>query len=281
MSSIRNKYFELKKNNNKYINENAIKQILMSVNNIDTDFALLSRFDEECINEELIDKYVEELKNGKPLQYILNKAYFLNEEFYVNSNVLIPRNETEELTKLTINKIKEIYNRQNVQIFDVCCGSGCIGISLKKAFLDSNVYLSDISPLALEVAIKNKDKLSVDVTLLEGDMLSPFIAKDLEADVIVCNPPYIPSIDTVEESTLRHEPHLALFASPSTYFYEQLFKDAPKVLNKLGLICLEIGEDMEESLTLLVNKYFSKAVYNFYKDIYDKTRFLIIIRDER
>ena len=66
MSSIRNKYFELKKINNKYINENAIKQILMSVNNIDTDFSLLSRFDEECINEELIDKYIEDRCNAPP-----------------------------------------------------------------------------------------------------------------------------------------------------------------------------------------------------------------------
>ena len=281
MSSIRQKYFEIKNINNKYINENSVKQILMSVNNIDNDFDLLYRFDDECVNEEIIDNYVQELINGKPLQYILKKAYFHGHYFYVDNNVLIPRNETEELVDIVIKKINEIYNRQNVQIFDVCCGSGCIGISLKKAIIESTVYLSDISIEALKVSEKNKVNLEADVTLLQGDMLEPFINSSLKADVIVSNPPYIPSMDTVDEATLKHEPHLALFASPSTHFYELLFKNASKVLNPLGLICLEIGEDMEEELTLLIKKYFVKSVYNFYKDMYDKTRFLIIIRDER
>lgn len=281
MTTIRQKYFELKKIQSEYLNENIIKQLLMIVNNINDDFHLLNCFDGECKNIDLLNSYIREILIGKPFQYVIGKANFCGHIFYVDENVLIPRNETEELTGLVIKNIKSLYNRQNVQIFDVCCGSGCIGISLKKAFLESSVYLSDISEKCLSIASKNKNDLGVDVTLLQGDMLQPFIENNLKADVIVCNPPYIPSKDTVHEQTLRYEPHLALFANPDTYFYEELFKNAPKVLNKKGLICLEIGEDMEASLTKLVNKYFPTSKYDFYKDMYSKTRFLIIIREER
>lgn len=281
MTTIRQKYFELKKIQSEYLNENIIKQLLMIVNDINDDFHLLNCFDGECKNIDLLNSYVQEITLGKPFQYVIGKAYFCGYVFYVDENVLIPRNETEELTNLVIELIKKIYNRQNIQIFDVCCGSGCIGISLKKAFLESSVYLSDISESCLSIASKNKTNLGVDVTLLQGDMLQPFIENNLKADVIVCNPPYILSKDTVHEQTFRYEPHLALFANPDTYFYEELFKNAPKVLNKKGLICLEIGEDMEASLTKLINKYFPTSKYDFYKDMYSKTRFLIIIREER
>lgn len=281
MSSIREKYFELKKIESKYLNENIIKQLLMLVNHIENDFDLLTSFDNECNNIDLLNAYLEEILEGKPFQYVIKKSYFCNHEFYVDESVLIPRNETEELVKLTLQYIDKIYNRRNVQIFDVCTGSGCIGISLKLANLESKVYLSDISDSAINIATKNKVKYNVDVDILKGDMLEPFINQNLKADVIVCNPPYITSVDTVDEQTLKYEPHLALFATPNTFFYEKLFKECDKVLSDLGLLCLEIGEDMVEGLTMLANRYFPNCKYNFFKDMYSKFRFLIIIRDKR
>lgn len=281
MSSIREKYFELKKIDSKYLNENIIKQLLMLVNDIESDFDLLTSFDNECKKLDLLNSYVEEIIKGKPFQYVIGKSYFCNHEFYIDENVLIPRNETEELVKLTLEHINKIYNRQNVQIFDVCTGSGCIGISLKLAIPESIVFLSDISDEAINVAAKNKVKHNADISILKGDMLEPFIKDNLKADVIVSNPPYIGSIDTVDEQTLKYEPHLALFASPNTFFYEKLFQACDKVLNDPGLICLEIGEDMVDPLTELIKTYFPDSQFKFFKDMYSKFRFLIIIRDKR
>ena len=109
-------------------------------------------------------------------------------------------------------------------------------------------------------------------------MLKPFIAKNIKLDVIVCNPPYIKDINTIDKRTLEQEPHLALLANPDTKFYESILQDAHLVLKNRFLIAFEIGEDMEESLTALVNKYLPSCECVFQNDIYGKTRFLFIKR---
>ena len=112
-------------------------------------------------------------------------------------------------------------------------------------------------------------------------MLEPIMNED-SIDVIVSNPPYIPSKDTVDPQTLEHEPHLALFASPATKYYEIILTSIDKQLmndNKF-LIAFEIGEDMEEDLTELLEDKYSGIMYRFDKDIYDKTRFLFIVNNK-
>lgn len=279
MSSIREKYFEIKNLNNKYLPENIILDLLMLVNNIPSNASLILSFDNECKNVDKLNELVDRIAKGYPYQYAINKAIFNNLELYVDENVLIPRNETMELVNIVNDLIKEKYEDKQINIFDVCAGSGCIGLSLKHLNRNSNVYLSDISKEALNVCGINKDRLNLDVILLLGDMLEPFISNHLKADVIVSNPPYIPSIDTVDPQTLKYEPHLALFASPSTYFYEQIFKQYQSVTNDKFLLAFEIGEDMEEVLTNLCNQYFRNDNFYFLKDMYNKIRFLIIIRE--
>ena len=107
-------------------------------------------------------------------------------------------------------------------------------------------------------------------------MLKPFIEKGIKLDVIVCNPPYLKDINTIDERTLKQEPHLALLADPDTKFYESLLLDANKVLNDKYIIAFEIGENMKESLETLVKKYCPNDEFYFQEDMYGKTRFLFI-----
>ena len=279
MSSIREQYFNLKNLNNKYLPENIILDLLMLVNNITSQASLISLFDSMCQNEELLVEYVKKICDGYPYQYVVNNSRFCSLDFYVDENVLIPRNETEQLVYILVDLIKEKFPNLGITIFDVCSGSGCIGLSLKSMLENVDIYLSDISENAINVCNKNKVKLNLDVKTLCGDMLEPFISKNLHADVLVSNPPYIPSVDTVDPQTLKYEPHLALFALPSTYFYEKIFERYGEVMNKKFILAFEIGEDMKDSLTELCDRYFKEDNYIFLKDLYDKYRFLIIIRE--
>jgi release factor glutamine methyltransferase len=141
------------------------------------------------------------------------------------------------------------------------------------------LYLSDISNEALNIAKKNSELLGLDANLLLGDMLNPFIENNIKCDVIVCNPPYIQDVSTIDKKTWEQEPHLALLANPDTLFYEKVLKDYQKIINNKYLLAFEIGENMKESLKPLIKKYCPDADYSFEKDIYGKTRFLFIKKD--
>ena len=220
-------------------------------------------------------------QRGEMIEYIFNKAYFLSVPFYVDQSVLIPRQETEQLVKTTIKMIRNKYPNGGAVIADVCTGSGVIGLYIAKKLIGNKYYLSDISKEALRVADINRKRLELsDVALLEGDMLSPFIEQGIKIDVLVCNPPYIENQETIDERTRNQEPHLALLAKPSTLFYEMIFKDYQKVMNSNFLMAFEIGEDMEEKLTVLIKKYLPSCKYRFEKDMYKKTRFLFIEQNE-
>lgn len=277
MPTNRQIYFDLINKENKYINKTVIHELLMHVNNFDDETKLLSSFDEECKNVDALYQLCERVLSGEPLQYVLGYSYFFGRRFYVDENVLIPRNETEELASIVINLIPQVFGNKQITVFDICTGSGILGITIKNEIEDSKVYISDLSEDALKVAIKNSKDLDSDVTVLSGDMCEPFLKQNLKADVIVCNPPYIPTVDTVDEQTLKHEPHLALFASPSHKYYEEVFKNVKELCNDKYLLAFEIGEDMNEVLEPLINKYLPNVSYNFVKDLYNKYRFLIIL----
>jgi release factor glutamine methyltransferase len=107
-------------------------------------------------------------------------------------------------------------------------------------------------------------------------MLKPFINNGFKADAIVCNPPYIENEKTIDEKTWKQEPHLALLAKPGTMYYEKVLKDYLKIVNDTYVLAFEIGEDLEEPLTELVNRYCKDSKYYFEKDMYDRVRFLYI-----
>jgi len=234
---------------------------------------LTQKYDEEISDYQLFINSIKRYIDGEMIEYVFNKAYFLSLPFYVNKNVLIPRQETEQLVSLTLEQIHKMFGDSPIDIADVCTGSGAIGITISKALPNSNVFLTDISEEVLEVARINADK---NINIFKGDMLSPLIDNNIKLDVLVCNPPYIEDVKTIDRRTWEQEPHLALLANPSTFFYEKVFEDYQKVMKTKFLLAFEIGEDMEEALTTLIKKFFNKCDYQFIKDIYGKTRFLFI-----
>ncbi len=275
MPSNREAYFlALKKGVSKSIVDFALQEI-----NGYTYSELAQHLDDEAKDYQKFCDAIERYINGEMIEYILNKSYFLSIPFYVDKNVLIPRQETEQLVLRTKELVKELFGNTNVVIADVCTGSGCIGLSLKKQLNTATVYLSDISNEALNVAKKNSELLGLDANLLLGDMLNPFIENNIKCDVLVCNPPYIQDVSTIDKKTWEQEPHLALLANPDTLFYEKVLKDYQKIINNKYLLAFEIGENMKESLKPLIKKYCPDADYSFEKDIYGKTRFLFIKKD--
>ena len=159
---------------------------LMDVNSLELLTMLDQPVPDEIIN---IYKYrVDELRKGRPIQYIIGNVNFCGNILEINENVLIPRFETEQLVVNTIEKIRELWPDENIDLIDLGTGSGAIGLSIKKKLPNINVTLLDISDKALEVAKKNATKLELNVKFILNDMLENLANK---YDVIISNPPYI------------------------------------------------------------------------------------------
>ena len=279
--TYREKYFQLQKQQNKYLNLSAIKSLLIDNGGYADFFNLLKHFDEEIRDENKLNSQIEELTSGTPLQYVLGYAYFVNSNYKVTPDVLIPRQETEQLAVSVLAQIVKMFGKEpKITIVDIGTGSGILGIYLKEYFLKSKVICTDISENCLKIAKENADLHHVSIDFRQGDMLDP-IMNESNIDVIVSNPPYIPSKDTVDPQTLEHEPHLALFANPASKYYEIILTSIDKQLlsdNKF-LIAFEIDEDMEAELTQLLEEKYPGIMYRFDKDIYNKTRFLYIVKN--
>lgn len=188
---------------------------------------------------------------GEPLQYIVGSVKFLDCQIKLSPHVIIPRQETEILADKIAASLSAADLSDKV-LWDVCCGSGCLGISLKKKLPALNVSLSDISKEALAVAAENSAANDTAVELLLGDLLAPFSGK--KADFIVCNPPYISQKDYegLEPEVRSYEPKGALVAGESgVEFYARLAKDLPKFLNPKGKVWFEIGDGQAEAIKKL------------------------------
>lgn len=280
--TYREKFFELKKIDNEYLNQTSIKTLLIDNGSFVDFFDLLKHFDEQIKDENKLNNQIVRLTSGEPLQYILGYAYFVNNNYKVSSDVLIPRQETEELAVGVMTKIIKLFGKDpKIKIVDIGTGSGILGIYLKEYFPKSTMICTDISLKALEIARINAKDHNVDIDFRNGDMLQP-IKDENDISVIVSNPPYIRSEETVNKQTLEYEPHLALFASPAIKFYQEILTSIDKQLlnNKKFLIAFEIGEDMEEELTSLLEEKYSGLLYRFDKDMYGTTRFLYIINNK-
>lgn len=188
---------------------------------------------------------------GEPSQQIKGSVEFFECTIHITRDVLIPRQETEILVAKVIEDLKAGAVKNKI-LWDVCCGSGCIGIAIKKKFPELQVYLSDLSREALGVARKNAEFNGVEVSLLEGDLLEPFFEK--KADFIVCNPPYISSgeYDGLDSEVRNYEPKMALVAeNEGLDFYQRLEKDLPNFLNPSGKAWFEIGYNQGNALVEL------------------------------
>ena len=279
MPTNRELFFQLLKKKNKYLTRLVIKSLLNDANGFLDEVTLYQHFDEEVPHYEELEKRIERVENGEPFQYVLGYANFIDKYFEVNSSVLIPRQETEQLVIDLKTIIEKRYGSEPISIADIGTGSGVIGISLKRYFPNAQVTATDIDQDAIDIAAGNAGRLDQDVMFIRGNMLEPLIKYNIKVDVLVSNPPYIDGPATIDEQVWKYEPHKALLASPDTFFFEEMIKNADQVLNPGALIAFEIGEEMEESLTKIVNEYMSGSKFYFAKDLYNKTRFLYIINE--
>ena len=221
---------------------------------------------------ENIEEAIERYKNGEPVQYIIGDVNFYGNTIKVNKNVLIPRFETEELVEKIIKKIKNKFNKK-IDVLDLCTGSGCIAITIKKE-INSNVTATDISSDALEVAKKNVNLNNVDIKLINSDLFNNI---DGKFDCIISNPPYISYDEEIDEIVKNNEPNIALYApNNGLYFYEEILKNIKKYLNDEFIIAFEIGYKQGESLVELANKYLDDVTIIVEKDLQGRDRFLFI-----
>ena len=195
----------------------------------------------------------DELRSWRPVQYIVGKADFADMELTVREGVLIPRPETEELVDWVAREAKE-----GARILDVCTGSGCIAIALRRMVPSSEVWAMDISPEALAIARENGAEYAPEVRFVEGDALVDFSAqyKAVMFDAIVSNPPYIPESDRalMRPNVTEHEPDIALFVEDSDplIFYRAIAQTGRKMLNADGHLYFEIYESLVEEMVAML-----------------------------
>lgn len=220
-----------------------------------------------------------ELELGKPIQYVTNQAFFLNNDFYVNDCVLIPRPETEELVKWVLDDINE-YKITSPHLMDIGTGSGCIAISLAKANREIKLTAIDLSKEALIIAKKNASKHKVKIDFVQEDIQS-LSHLNRTFDIIVSNPPYIHPDEKKDilPNVLNHEPHMAIFTpnNDPIYFYRLIINFASKVLKSLGGLYFEINPKFLE----LLKSNFSSINFSEVEvrnDIFGKPRMLKVIK---
>ncbi len=208
------------------------------------------------VSSEAENRYKEMLEKRRqhyPLQYILGYAHFMDYTFIVNEHVLIPRNDTEVLVEAVDQLLNsKAFESRSVSLLDLCCGSGCIGISLKLYHDNVNLALCDISKDALEVASRNLKKYQLDAALLESDL---FTNVKEQYSIIVCNPPYIERdvIPTLMPEVKDYEPMQALDGGVSGLdFYQAILADVHQYLNRDGYLFFEIGYNQGQAVSGLM-----------------------------
>ena len=207
---------------------------------------------------------VRQRAEGKPLEYILGIAPFLGELLECREGALIPREETELLTLTCLGFIKEqkAAGVEEPKIIELGTGSGNIAVLLALKTEKADIYASDISEEAVEVAASNVERCGVagKITLVAGDMFEPMKGRGLEGktDLVVCNPPYIPStsVDKLDSQIIDHEPRVALDAGEyGLDIFQRLIKGAPEFLRPGGMLAFEIGAGQEK----IVSRLFRRA----------------------
>ncbi len=219
---------------------------------------------------EYYKNYITRLINGEPIQYIIGKQEFMGIEFNVNKDVLIPQPDTEILVEETI-KIAKEYNKPKV--LDLCTGSGAIAVSIKKYVPEAEVFASDISIKALQLAkINNIDN---NINFIESNLFENI---NNEFDIIVSNPPYIRTEEIKSLSKeVQNEPLIALDGGQDGLdFYRDIIKQAHNYLKSNGKLCLEIGDEQKDAITQILKSNFNYTNIKYYKDLQGNDRVIIV-----
>jgi release factor glutamine methyltransferase len=242
-----------------------------------TRSAILTDKHIDIADTSILQTAVDRLKEHEPIQYVTGTTEFMGRLFKVNSHVLIPRPETEELVSVIINE-----NKQTIpnSILDIGTGSGCIAISLAAAWPQSEVTALDVSEEALQVAWSNAGNYVQNVKFMQANILDTSWQEaviPMQLDIVVSNPPYVTH---AEEPLMRRnvtgfEPHIALFVDDTDplLFYRYIAKFCTRHLKRGGLCYLEINEQYGEQVKeVFLENLFSEALV--LQDMFGKNRFV-------
>ena len=274
MESMKKGMIELKNSN---IESPKLKSRLLMqfILNKSRQYVIVNDMKELNLNEER--RYFEaisKMRKGIPLEHITHQKEFMKLNFFVNENVLIPRQDTEILVEEVIEIAKKINAKK---ILDLCTGSGAIAISLAKYLPESEITAIDISNDALKIAKKNAINNHVEnqITFINSDMFTNLNKEKF--DIIVSNPPYIRRevIEQLDEQ-VKNEPYIALDGGEDgLYFYRKIIKESYEYLKYNGYICLEIGFDQKiDVIELIENEEKFEDTYSK-KDLYGMDRIII------
>lgn len=213
------------------------------------------------------------VKSGEPLQYVIGKWDFYESEFCVGKGVLIPRPETEELVELAVKAIKSI---GKCIVYDLCAGSGCIGVSVAKVCPEASVYMIEKSADAMFYLLKNVEG-TANAKVICGDIKNTGDLK--KADVIISNPPYIKSDDIkFLQKEVLEEPVMALDGGiDGLDFYRIINDNWYNMLNENGLLFLEIGEDQAEDIKTVLTNFKDVEII---KDMYGNDRMVRAVKKD-
>ncbi len=231
---------------------------------------------EQELEDEKVLAYWQDIRargEHKPLQYLLGSWEFMGLPFMVNPNVLIPRAETEALAEYAI----EHYPDRPIRVLDLCTGSGCIGIAVKKRLPQAEVWLVDISDLALDVARKNAEHLGAEVKIEKWDILQgvPFFMEKERFDLILSNPPYIKTEDLPTlQPEVQEEPELALNGGcDGLLYYRTIGREWTSLLKEDGVLMIEAGEDTAAPAAELLREELGNAL--LLKDLSGLDRYVL------
>ncbi|MBE5899695.1 MAG: peptide chain release factor N(5)-glutamine methyltransferase [Lachnospiraceae bacterium] len=244
------------------------------------------------ISDSCYDRYIELIERRSkrvPLQHITNRQNFFGYDFYVDSNVLIPRQDTEVLIEKILEVIEANFNVEissDISILDMCTGSGCIAITIYKELIKRGFNIDatavDLSKEALAVTEKNVENLvgikALNNTfhIIESDMFSN-INNNRSYDIIVSNPPYIPTrdIEKLEPEVRDYDPIMALDGdTDGLRFYRRIIEESSNYLNNNGFIAFEIGYNQGDDVKSLLEEKGYKDIH-IYKDLGGLDRVII------
>ena len=199
---------------------------------------------------------IERRKQREPLQYIEGRTVFRGRAYTVRPGVLIPRPETALLSVWAEERLKGL--EKESAVLDLCCGSGCLGISLKLEMPRIRCVLTDLSPEAAVLSRENAEALGADCEILRGDLFGP--VRDRKFDLIVSNPPYIPTEEcTCLQAEVLREPRMALDGGEDGMdFYRRIAAEAPAYLNSGGALMMELGIREAEPVRRMLTEHGAK-----------------------
>ncbi|MFC4077331.1 peptide chain release factor N(5)-glutamine methyltransferase [Salinithrix halophila] len=235
--------------------------------------------DEETLHT--LKDWVEKRKLGVPLQYLTGEQEFYGRSFCVGPQVLIPRPDTETLVEAVLQKAQAIWGEQPITVADIGTGSGILAVTLAAERPDWSLIAVDRSPSALAMAKRNAERhgVSSHIAFQEGDWLLPLIREGIHADLIISNPPYIPTpeVERLDREVREHEPRIALDGGVDGLTpYREILKQAPSVLNKPGVVAFEIGWDQGSAVTQMGSSLPGAAESTVLTDLAGRDRVVVM-----